>query len=476
MSLTAEEYYELIDIDEDFKELKLLEAYDDFWEFCLYMDYEFFRKREKILKQVAEAFQEIEEGKLDLLYVGMPPRTGKSYITSLWCAWMLGRHPTEPIMRNTVTGTLYNKFSTDIRDIMRGDTHKGRYLDVFSNIQFATEKLEGWKLTTSQHGVSYFGAGVGGTVIGLGCTIAAILDDSIKNAEEAISETVLDKKWNWYTSTHKSRMEKGCPEIHIATRWSKGDIPGRLIEEGEFDGKKAKKIIIPALIDGKSYCEEIHSTKKLLKEKRLLDDIIWSAEWQQDPVEAKGLLFPSKELNYFEMKDLNQKPDGIILAGDIADEGDDSLCCPLGYVYGDKVYIVDVIFTTDPIEVTQPRTAAFIDEYRPDKARFESNNGGKGFAMKVKELIKAKTTVKWEPSTSNKHTRIIMKSGYIKENFYFRKDIELGSEYDKYMKELNKYNKLGKVVHDDAPDATTMLAEMMDKPNLKPRKRKPTGF
>lgn len=464
--ITAEEFYELIELDDEFKELKLLEAYDDFWEFCLYMDYEFFTIRESILKDVAEAFQQVEKGKLDLLYVGMPPRTGKSYITSLWCAWVLGRNPTESIMRNTVTGTLYNKFSNDIRDMMRGDTHKGRYLEVFSNIKFATEKLEGWKLTTSEHGVSYFGAGVGGTVIGLGCTKAAILDDSIKNAEEAMSEHALEKKWNWYGSTHKSRMEKGCPEIHIATRWSNNDIPGRLIAEGEFDNKKAKKIVIPALVNGKSYCEDIHTTEKLLKEKRLLDELIWEAEWQQSPIEAKGLVFPKKALNYFKLEDLNQKPDGILMAGDIADEGTDSLCCPLAYLYGDKVYIVDVVFTKDPIEITQPITASFIDKYNPDRAKFESNNGGKGFAMKVEELINTKTTIDWEATVSNKHTRILMKSGYIKEYFYFREDVEAGSDYDKYLRELTKYNKTGKVKHDDAPDGTTMLAEMIDSPGL----------
>ena len=147
---------------------------------------------------------------------------------------------------------------------------------------------------------------------------------------------------------------------------------------------------------------------------------------------------------------------------DIADEGTDSLCCPIGYIFGDKVFITDVLFTKDPIEVTQPLTAAFIDKYRPDRAKFESNNGGKGFAMTVKDLKKSKTTINWEPTVSNKHTRILMKSGYVKEYFYFRDDYEAGSDYDKFMRELKKYNKSGKVKHDDAPDGITMLAEMLD--------------
>src|SRR6056297_2813924 len=101
--LNYEEFYELLQLDKDFRELKQLEAYDNFWDFCLYMDYEFFNNREEVLKPVAQAFQKVENGDLNLLYVAMPPRTGKSYITTLFAAWSLGRDPTGSIMRNTVT-------------------------------------------------------------------------------------------------------------------------------------------------------------------------------------------------------------------------------------------------------------------------------------------------------------------------------------------------------------------------------------
>ena len=412
---TAEEFYELIEIDSEFKELKLLEAYDNFWQFCLYMDYEFFTARKSVLKQVAEAFQKVYKGKLNLLYVAMPPRTGKSYITTLFSAWLLGKHPEEAIMRNTVTEALYSKFSEDLRDIMQGQSHNNRYLDLFPNIVFQTEKVSGWKLKQAKTGVSYFGSGVGGSIIGFGATLVAILDDSVKNAEEAMSETILDKKWNWYTSTHQSRIEKEVPEIHISTRWSKKDIPGRLIDQGKFKKENALKIEIPALINGKTFCKDVKTTEEYLETKTTIPDMIWQAEYMQSPVEAKGLLFPDESLNRYRKKNLNQKPDAVVMVGDIADEGDDSLCCPVAYLYGQKAYIVDVIFNAeDPIEVTQPLTASFIDKYKPDLVKFESNNGGKGFALTVANLVENnKTQVTWERTVSNKHTRILMKSGFL---------------------------------------------------------------
>jgi len=464
--LDHEEFYELIEIDPDFKELKTLEAYDDFWEFCLYMDYDFFTKRESILKGVAKAFQDVEDGKINLLYVAMPPRAGKSYITTLFSAWLLGRHPEEAIMRNTVTEALYSKFSEDLRDIMQGQSHNNRYKDIFSHVAFATEKVSGWKLKQAETGVSYFGSGVGGSIIGFGATLAAILDDSVKNAEEAMSQTIMDKKWSWYTSTHKSRVEKNVPEIHIATRWSLNDIPGRLIKQKKFEKNTATKIEIPALVNGKSFCEDVKTTEEYKEIKSSIPSIIWDAEYMQNPVEAKGLLFPEESLNRFKLKDLNENPDAIVMVGDIADEGDDSLSCPVAYIFGHKAYIVDVIFNSeDPIEVTQPMTAALIDEYKPDLVQFESNNGGKGFALTVADLVQNnRTQVTWERTTSNKHTRILMKSGFVKNNFYFldSDDIEPGSEYDRFISQLLQYNKVGKVAHDDAPDSVTMLAELIN--------------
>ena len=131
-----------------------------FWIFCHQMDHEFFSAR-PFLKDVAIAFQKVEEGSLKSLSVSMPPRAGKSYITSLFCAWTLGRNPSESIMRNTCTATLYLKFSYDVRAIIKSD----KFTEIFPEIRLSDDKknLQGWNLQQSKQ-VAFFGAGVGGTL------------------------------------------------------------------------------------------------------------------------------------------------------------------------------------------------------------------------------------------------------------------------------------------------------------------------
>jgi hypothetical protein len=233
--------------------LRMELARRDLWQFCLFMDAEFFKDR-MFLRDVATAMQEIEQGEIKSLSVSMPPRAGKSYITSLYCAWTLGRNPSESIMRNTCTASLYVKFSYDVRAIIMSD----KYRAVFPNVRLSDDKknLQGWN-TNSSRQVGYFGAGVGGTIIGFGATKVAITDDLYRGIEDAMSDTVNDRIHQWKQSTHDSRFETGCARIDIGTRWSLNDVIGRNMEQGQYD----KSIIIPALReDGTSFCEAVMTT------------------------------------------------------------------------------------------------------------------------------------------------------------------------------------------------------------------------
>lgn len=425
------------------------------------MDQAFFTPKKKHLKQIAVAFQDVYDGKIKKLAISLPPRAGKSYITSLFCAWLLGKRPEGSIMRNSYASDLAEKFSYDIREIIQ----KPRYLEAFPSIELKKDKraLQDWAITKSRDS-AYFCAGVGGPITGKGCTLMAILDDPIKNIEEAMSETILTNIWNWYTSTHLSRLESGCPEIHIATRWSKKDPIGRLTNsESESYSDDWHVISVPALIDGESFCNEIHTTEEYISIKKVTDDFIWEAEFMQNPIEEKGLLYPNFELKKFNMDEIKTKtPDGIIGFTDTADKGNDFLCSVIGKKFGEDTYITDVVFTQDGVEITEPLVADMIINTKADIMRIESNNGGSSFARNVRNILRDKKcycSVISETTTTNKETRILMNSGYIKEFFYFRNDYKPGSDYDKFMRQITSYVKLGKNKHDDAPDAVTGLAE-----------------
>jgi predicted phage terminase large subunit-like protein len=431
----------------------------DFWHFCLYMDYDFFRDREKILKPIAKDMQKLVEGELKILNVSLPPRTGKSYLATLLSVWFLGHNVDKSIMRNSVTEILYRKFSNDAKDIINGKSHDGRFKNIF-DLEFKTEAVDGWTLAGAKQNISYFGAGVGGSIIGFGADGLSILDDSVKNEEEAMSENALDKKWNWYTSTMDSRQEQGVALLFIGTRWAKRDIVGRLKQKGVFDKDDAKSIVVPALKDGQSYCEDIHTTESLLNKKELLPEVIWEAEWQQQPIESKGLVFPKDELNYFNKDKFNESNiDGIISMNDLADEGNDFLSFGILATISDKHFLLDVVHTQDKEEITLPIVADKINTYKPSNNHIEANKGGKGYKRELERLTYKGCHFNLFNTSKNKHTKIIMQSGYIRQHFYFREDYKPGSDYDKFMKQLTTYNKLGKVKHDDAADMVAMLSE-----------------
>lgn len=457
------------------------EAREDFWKFCKYIDPEFFSDDKPHLKLIASKLQEVADGKIKKLAISLPPRAGKSYIMSMFCAWMLGRNPMGSIMRNSYAATLAEKFSKDIRD---GILLKPKYKKVFPNIAISKKSasVDAWSLEGNTQ-PSYFCAGVGGAITGFGCKTLAVLDDPIKNIEEALSETVIEGVWNWYTSTHLSRLETGCPEVHIATRWSKRDPIGRLTDpDSPYCVNDMEVISISALDEhGKSFCELIKTTEEYHEIRRITDTFIWEAEFMQHPVEEKGLLYPPDSLNRFAMSEIKTKtPDGVMGFTDTADLGSDYLCSLIGYRYGDYTYITDVVFTQDGVEITEPQVAELIIKNKCQMMQIESNNGGRQFARNVKSILRDKKyqcSVTTETQTKNKETRILMQAGYVKEYFYFRNDYLPGSDYDKFMRQFTGYVKLGRNTHDDACDAVTGMAEIAPYRHFdKPKEKKQYNF
>ncbi len=201
-------------------------------------------------------------------------------------------------MRNTCTATLYNKLSYDTRNIIRSE----KYRQIFPNIQLADDRqnLEGWSLSQSKQG-AYFGAGVGGTIIGFGCSLVAITDDLYKSIKDARSETSNNNVHQWKESAHDSRIESGVPIVDIGTRWSKRDVIGKNIERGFYD----ESIIIPALDEtGQSFCEDVKTSEEYTEIRHSIVPEIWSAEYMQEPLESTGLLFKKDDLKRYKAAEL----------------------------------------------------------------------------------------------------------------------------------------------------------------------------
>lgn len=431
----------------------------NFWFFCLYYDGEFFNKR-TFLKEVAEAFQQVEQGEIMSLSVSMPPRAGKSYITSLFCAWTLLRNPVESVMRNTCTATLYLKFSYDVRAIMKSD----KVRELYPEVKLSDDKsnLQGWNTNYSRQ-VGYFGAGVGGTIIGFGATKLAITDDLYRGVEDAISETQNDRIIQWKEATHDSRLERECAKIDIGTRWSINDVIGQNIE-----GKRYEKSIIISALDenGNSFCDDVMSTEQYNDIKDRINPDIWIAEYQQEPVDMKGRLFSDiKILSQDEFEFIKDEIKTTLAYIDVADQGADYTAMAIAGVVGNKIYIVDYLFSRDNTDITIPLCAEKLDKWNTQYCRVESNSMGAMFSRNLDKMIKGK--VLQVNNQQNKMTRIIMQSATISNFFNFVNDDSF--QYKQFIENTKGFSKEGKNKHDDAPDCLAGLSMFIKSmlPNLK---------
>ena len=425
------------------KALILQDCRNDFWSFCLFYDKEFYSKR-PFLKEVAQAFEDIENNVIKSLSVSMPPRAGKSYITSLFCAWRLGRNPKDSVMRNTCTASLYVKFSYDVRAIFKSD----KFRAVFPQVKLSEDKanLNGWNTNQSRQ-VGYFGSGVGGTIIGFGANLG-ITDDLYRGLEDALSDTVNDRILQWKEATHDSRFEKGCSRIDIGTRWSLNDAIGRQMTQGIYD----KSIVLPALNDkGESFCEEVMSTEEYQTKRSRTEPSIWEAEYMQSPVDILGRLFN-------DLRFVDSLPDGMegyVGYVDVADQGADFTAVAILGVKGSEFYVVDYVFNKDNTDKTLPLIANLLNKYEVSYCRVESNSMGAMFSRLLQKEVR-KTKILQVANTTKKETRILMNSAWIQQRMNFYKNGTNESEL--FIANVQSYSKEGKNKNDDAPDCLAGLS------------------
>lgn len=446
------------------EEKELRAARKSFWQYCVYHDENFFSNR-PFLKEVAKAFQLVHDeyvnGKAIRVCVSMPPRAGKSYITSMFCAWWLGKFPHLSVMRNSCTSTLYGKFSYNVRDIVKS----AKWRKVFPGVELAADKqnLDGWNLTTAIQ-VSYFGAGVGGTIIGFGANLA-ITDDLYKDMADALSPTVQDSVEMWKESAHDSRKEKNCPEIYIGTRWTKRDVIGKAIDNGKID----HQVTISALTeDGESFCEDVKSTAEYLEIKEDIDETVWLAEYMQQPVDVKGLLFPESELLFYNHEEFDiSKAEHKAIMVDPADQGGDYYASPLTVLIDRYVYIPETIF--DSLSGVDVCTECTVDQAISNKVDFVQVEGNSGWVAAGKDMRKQvhskneNVGVRIIKAVGNKQTRILNAAPWIKKYVRFRSDYKNNKQYASFIKNLTEYLREGKVSHDDAPDVLSQIAEYYKK-------------
>ena len=460
-----------------YRDTLLFDAPFDFDCFCRYIEWDreedkkFYMPRRKQLLPLVKALQRLEERKIRLLCISMPPGTGKTTLAEFFLAWTGGKHPELP----NIIGSHSNSFLRGVYDeIQRIVGKRSEYLwqNVFPNTRLVGTNAKdlmldlGTRKRFSTYELSSIGSGNAGKI-----RAANILyvDDLVDGIETALNRDRLDKVWQQYYTDYRQRMIGNCAELVIATRWSVHDPIGHL-EDLYGNDEDAEFIVCPALNDDDEsnfdYPYGVGFTTEFYKEQReIMDQASWKALYCNEPIEREGQLYPPDQLQrYFDLPE--GEPDAIIGVCDTKTTGSDYCVMPIVYQYGQKFYVEDVLCENYAPNVVEVNLVSKICKWNPHMIRFESNVAGGKLASDIQTAVKEKecrTRIETKWTQQNKETKILVEAPWVMAHCIFKDESVLHGdehrEYRKFMQLLTSYSLEGKNKHDDAPDAMAQLSQ-----------------
>ncbi|MBR2215977.1 MAG: phage terminase large subunit [Selenomonadaceae bacterium] len=423
----------------------------NFFDYCNLRAPDFYKRNRKYLLEMCDSLQKFMTSPKKILVVDLPPRHGKSRTLQLFVEWALGHDIHLKIMTGSYNELLSTVFAKGVRDAIWAehlDDERPVYGDVFPGVRIkpGDGSANRWSLEGGYN--NYLATSPGGSATGFGANLL-IIDDLIRNAEEAHNEIAKERMWTWFTQTMLSRLEEGGKIVIVMTRWASNDLAGRVIQH--YGKEKILHINMKAVQpDGSMLCDEILSKESCEEKKKAMGLAIWSANYQQEPIDIKGRLYGRFKTYKGELPRFKT----IRSYTDTADTGADYLCA---YVYGvtfqNEAYILDTLFTDEPMEKTEPAMARMLLRNNVNVAVVESNNGGRGFARSVERILKQelgsnKTVIRWFTQTQNKQARILSNATWCMEHIYFPEG--WSNRWPELYSNLYTYQRNGKNKHDDA--------------------------
>lgn len=500
------EYKDTIDNREKIRNM-WVKSYDtkarngDYESFCIAMEWnrpinkQFYLPRARLLKKhgVIQGIQDLIDDELDLLVLNLPPRIGKTTVGLFLLALLGGMCPDESILGAGHSVGLIQSFYGEIMNLINDSEY--RYHEIFPNNNIVDKSSEYYYIDLNKkrrfHTYNYISIESGGT----GKVQAERLlycDDLIKNVEQANNPQTLEKLYYNYTSTIKDRkiqrlckdgVYRPCPEIHINTPWSINDVTSRVVRNAEESGdmSRVRIVSVPCYDEtGESNFEYDYGkgfNKKYYKDMEIAEDpVIFSAKYLMTPVERDGLVFNKDNVSFYNELP-SEKPDRVIAYIDVAHGGDDYLSMPIGYVYGNEVYIDKVLFKNKfgGDDYIRPFVKRMLIENKVTRCGVEKNNGGDFFSTLVSNDLKQNNyrcniTTHNAPTNKRKLDRILACQNEIKgiaseDNTYkiYFKSLDLikgDKDYQNAMHQLFTWNQNPSAQnkqHDDFPDSLAGL-------------------
>ena len=474
--------YEILD---KYYEVLKLEAPYLFHSYLLYLeknreeqDKFYAPKMEQLNKHgLIEAMQDLEDDKLDILSISMPPGTQKTTLEKFFCSWIIGRHPKDYSLFFSHSSDITRMFYDGVLDLTTNATEY-TWNEIFPDVhlQATNAKAETINFDKYKPFPNIQCTSVGSKNAGkVRCNRYLYCDDLIGGIEEALNKARLDNLWNIYSVDARQRkLNEQVKEIHIATRWSVHDVIGRL--KALFAGNnRAKFIAIPDLDPETGESNFNYKYNGMSKEffeaqSLVMDEVSYKCLYKNEPIEREGLLFPEDSLRrYFALP--KETPDEIIGQCDTKGKGTDYMVLPCLYRYGDDYYCEDAVCNNSAdYEQQYQNLARIIVENQMNSCDFERNAGGDRVALEVSKRV---SEMGWicnitdTPTETNKEARIYQCSNWIKQHILFKDKSMYSpkSDYGNMMSLLVSYSVSGKNPVDDVPDCFATFALRITKGN-----------
>ena len=461
--LTASEELELIEL----LEAEYIEKCRiSLWDFCKFQTPTVYLDERIYLKDLCDTLQGFvtdqlkdKNGKsIQKLMINMPPRHGKTLTAENLTKWFLGRSPRSGVIAVSYSQDLSGRFAKEVRDSIQEErvySSKTVFSDVFPKVTVkrGDAAYNFWSLNGSHF--SFLATSPGSKITGVGAQLG-IIDDLIKDAEEAFNENILESHQRWYRNTYQSRLESGAKELLIMTRWATGDLCGWLQRE---EPELWHVVTFPAYDGVKMLDESVLSLEEFLRRQENTDPVIFEGNYQQKPFDSTDKLYPSFK---------TYAPDELPIGGyvesytDTADEGEDYLASIVYRVFKNTAYVLDVLYTQEPMEKTETATAKMLSSHRCQTAWIESNNGGRGFSRNVERIMRetieyASCNIQWFHQSENKVARILTHSATVVNSVIFPVGWE--NRWPLLYRHLKDMGRMSKWRRDDCADMLTGIVE-----------------
>ena len=424
-------------------------------------------------------------GEIKKLMITMPPQHGKSEgATRRLPAFVLGQDPDKRIAIVSYNAIKARKFNRELQRIMDDD----RYYELFPQTLLAGQasyQEQGRRSRNYARNsdeceiVGYQGSfktiGVGGSLTGEPVDML-IMDDLYKDASSAWSPVIRQNVADWYDTVASTRLHNDSQQLLVFTRWHMEDLAGRLLEqEGVYDPIENSQgwllVSFPAIqnrppseqdprAEGEPLWPERHSLEKLLEIKGR-SPTVFESLYQQNPQPSQGLMY--EEFTCY--TDLPSRSYSVAYI-DAADSGADYLCALFYKEAEDGNYITDVLYTKDPMEVTETTLTYMLQQHQVERCHIESNNGGNLFVSNLQQRSwdTGNRLTRFNPfhQNQNKTARIFAASASVQK--LIKMPLDWKKRFPKFARDLTGYLRVGTNAHDDAPDALTGSIECRQPP------------